>query len=175
MKNWKLRTAEIAKELNDELTDGFADAFVEFATGAKSAGDAFSDFARNTLKWIVQILAKQAAMNISSGVSGFIGQMFAPKAHEGGIAGKGKLVYQSVPRYHTGGIAGNEVPAVLKKGEGVFTPEQMEAHQNLLMSKMGEVEQSQKPKPQFSRQGQVSLNAPDPKDGQEMTLVTHDK
>lgn len=56
--------------------------------------------------------------------------------HRGGIAGLGSNVMRSVPtevfatapRFHTGGIIGHdEVPAVLRKGEGVFTPEQMAA------------------------------------------------
>lgn len=58
--------------------------------------------------------------------------------HTGGIAGQGgsalKLrdtsIFQSARRMHGGGIAGlahDEEPAVLRKGEGVFTPEQMRA------------------------------------------------
>jgi lambda family phage tail tape measure protein len=56
--------------------------------------------------------------------------------HTGGIVGVGQPTFRRlVPmslfdhatRYHTGGIAGDEVPAILKRGEGVFTKEQMEA------------------------------------------------
>jgi hypothetical protein len=36
-------------------------------------------------------------------------------------------VFHRAPRYHSGGIAGDEVPAVLQAGEGVFTPAQMAA------------------------------------------------
>ncbi len=58
--------------------------------------------------------------------------------HSGGIAG-GRATFErpmpsalwdGAPRYHGGGVAGllpGEVPAVLKRGEGVFTPEQMAA------------------------------------------------
>jgi TP901 family phage tail tape measure protein len=35
--------------------------------------------------------------------------------------------FNNALRYHTGGIAGNEVPTVLTRGEGVFTPGQMQA------------------------------------------------
>lgn len=56
--------------------------------------------------------------------------------HTGGIIGSGEQTFtRSVPtslfdkatKYHTGGIAGYEVPAILKKGEGVFTEGQMAA------------------------------------------------
>jgi hypothetical protein len=48
--------------------------------------------------------------------------------HEGGIAGYPRSVRHGVdprvfigaPRYHNGGIAGDEVPAILKRGEPVF-------------------------------------------------------
>lgn len=58
--------------------------------------------------------------------------------HSGGIAG-GRATFErpmpaalwdGAPRYHGGGVAGllpGEVPAVLQRGEGVFTPEQMAA------------------------------------------------
>jgi len=53
--------------------------------------------------------------------------------HSGGIAGLEPTAWRTLPtaafsgapKYHTGGIVGDEVPAVLKRGEGVFTPEQM--------------------------------------------------
>jgi len=54
--------------------------------------------------------------------------------HTGGIVGAGGVsrlvdarLFASAPRYHSGGLAGDEVPAILKRGEGVFTPEQMAA------------------------------------------------
>lgn len=54
--------------------------------------------------------------------------------HGGGIAGRGRAfrtlptaLFTNAPRFHSGGLAGNEIPAVLRRGEGVFTPEQMAA------------------------------------------------
>ncbi len=56
--------------------------------------------------------------------------------HTGGIAGLGEgsgqylrslAMFAGAPKYHGGGLAGDEVPAVLKRGEGVFTPGQMKA------------------------------------------------
>jgi hypothetical protein len=37
--------------------------------------------------------------------------------------------YAGFPKFHTGGLASNETPAILQKGEGVFTKEQMAAMQ----------------------------------------------
>ncbi len=53
--------------------------------------------------------------------------------HTGGIVGRDasglSLVHPSVfngaPRFHTSGLVGDEVPIIAKKGEGVFTPDQM--------------------------------------------------
>jgi hypothetical protein len=36
-------------------------------------------------------------------------------------------VFDGAPRLHGGGIAGDEVPAILRRGEGVFTEGQMRA------------------------------------------------
>ncbi|OUJ14704.1 tape measure protein [Acetobacter sp. DsW_063] len=79
------------------------------AFGAAQAGD-LSDFS-----------------GVGSLVSGF---------HTGGIVGMGEQTFTRVvpsglfdkaTRYHTGGIAGNEIPAILQRGEGVFTRGQMAA------------------------------------------------
>lgn len=48
----------------------------------------------------------------------------AIRAHSGGIVGEGALRW---PRFHRGGLASDEVPAILQRGEGVFTRPQMAA------------------------------------------------
>ncbi|WP_062120540.1 tape measure protein [Aureimonas sp. AU40] len=62
-------------------------------------------------------------------------------AHTGGIIGSSNLarsfvsssLFATAPKFHTGGVIGgrsltsDEVPIIAKKGEGVFTPEQMKA------------------------------------------------
>ncbi len=59
-----------------------------------------------------------------------------PVAHTGGVIGAEQLasryvpqtVFEDAPRYHRGGrIGANEVPAILQRGEGVFTQGQMAA------------------------------------------------
>jgi hypothetical protein len=54
--------------------------------------------------------------------------------HGGGIAGEARharllpaALFAGAPRLHRGGLVWGEVPAVLRRGEGVFTPEQMRA------------------------------------------------
>ncbi|MDD4926933.1 MAG: phage tail tape measure C-terminal domain-containing protein [Methylotenera sp.] len=69
--------------------------------------------------------------SLSSGGSSF--GLSLPANHEGGIAGLeatfAKLVnpalFAHAPRFHTGGITGDEVPIIARRGEGIFTPEQM--------------------------------------------------
>lgn len=70
-----------------------------------------------------------------------IGGWIAAKAHTGGIIGASNLsqhlvspeMFANATKYHDGGITGlksDEVPAILQKGEGVFTKEQMKAMGN---------------------------------------------
>lgn len=86
--------------------------------------------------------AAQSAANSDSIMGNYtVGQitqesLSVPGHHLGGIVGVGEQTFtRTVPaslfanaaKYHTGGISGDEVPAILKKGEGVFTEGQMEA------------------------------------------------
>lgn len=53
-----------------------------------------------------------------------------PKFHTGGIVGDAPMMsspYAGFPKFHTGGLTSKETPAILEKGEGVFTEEQMRA------------------------------------------------
>lgn len=66
---------------------------------------------------------------ILSGVASFFSAFF----HTGGIVGEtgrpGRMVsaglFAGAPRFHTGGLVAGEVPIIARKGEAVFTPEQM--------------------------------------------------
>jgi hypothetical protein len=66
---------------------------------------------------------------ILSGVVSFFSAFF----HTGGIVGEagrtGRMVpaglFAGAPRFHTGGLVAGEVPIIARKGEAVFTPEQM--------------------------------------------------
>lgn len=105
----------------------------------KSAGDAFRQFAADTLKWLAQLImrfiilkAVQGAMGGGGGFGGFVSNMLgAGTNHTGGLAGAGGNTRQldagwfaNAARYHSGGIAGlrpNEVPTILERGEEVIT------------------------------------------------------
>ena len=76
--------------------------------------------------------AGAATSTAGSGISSFFSSLF----HGGGIAGRSSgagmrmvdpSVFYGAQRLHNGGLAGDEVPTVLKAGEGVFTPGQMAA------------------------------------------------
>jgi tape measure domain-containing protein len=78
---------------------------------------------------------KKAASTVASGGK----KAMFPTAHTGGVIGSGSLIpkmahsaiFSGAPKFHTGGIVDglmpSEVPIIAKKGEGVFTPEQMSA------------------------------------------------
>jgi len=89
--------------------------------------------ARDLAYAIVKAMLLRAIMGLFGGgggslfgvpMTGIFGQL-----HTGGIVGKegAKRFISLLPRYHSGGLAGDEQLAVLREGEGVFTPEQMKA------------------------------------------------
>lgn len=142
---------EISSAIENELTQGLTD----IATGAKTAGEAFSDMGLAIVKAIEQMVIKlliveplMRALQESIGGSGLLGSLFggggltsglgslAAIHHTGGIVGEGGMPSRNVsstyfndntPRFHTGGIAGDEVPIIAKRGEGIFTAAQMAA------------------------------------------------
>lgn len=73
-------------------------------------------------------VAGQFAADGSLGVVGSAGSYVVPTFHDGGIAGTTPATryvhpayFENAPRYHGGGLAGDEVPAILRRGEPVFT------------------------------------------------------
>ena len=112
---------------------GMEDALVEFVrTGKvdfKSLADSIiADLARIAIQ---QSITGPLAAALFGG--GGLETLFGV-GHAGGIAGslgRRRAVHPAVfafaPRFHAGGIAGDEVPIIARRGEGVFTPEQMAA------------------------------------------------
>lgn len=116
-----------------------ADTFADFVVDGKGS---FSDLINSMLKDIVRLQAKQVLDPITKGASGFLtdilGGLFKTTAavqHGGGIVGAEQAgfrdlspaIFAGAPRLHGGGVAGDEMPAILQKGEGVFTRGQMAA------------------------------------------------
>lgn len=124
--------ANFAGNAIENLSDGLGNALADIATGAKSAGDAFKDMARNFLASLAQMAAQALAKKAILAMFGGPGGLFAGVLHTGGIAGMSggtvrnvpAFAFANAPRYHSGGIAGlkpGEVPAVLQQGEEVLT------------------------------------------------------
>ena len=147
------RYADDALDATDEIEratrrafGGMEDAIVEFTrTGRLS----FRGLVDSILADLVRISVRQsitgplaAALGSAfggGGGGGLGGGSFAGSqglAHTGAVIGQlggvrrhgvDPAMFAGAPRLHAGGIAGGEVPAILRRGEGVFTPEQMRA------------------------------------------------
>lgn len=104
----------------------------------KKLGDAAKKLAED----LVAIQIQRNFMDpLLKGATNFIGTSLgfggttAIQEHSGGIAGLEGTprygvhpsVFRGARRFHGGGIAGDEVPIIARRGEGVFTPEQMRA------------------------------------------------
>jgi lambda family phage tail tape measure protein len=106
---------------------GMEDALVDFVTTGKLS---FREFAQSIIADIIRIQARQA-------IAGVMGSIFPSAAATSAASSSATAsAWSSLvggglglrpPRYHTGGIAGDEVPAILQRGEGVFTASQMKA------------------------------------------------
>lgn len=112
---------ELGGDLVEQLSTGFADAWGDFVSGAKSAQEAMADFARDTLRWLAQIFAKKMMMEALSWMG----------LHGGGMYGEQSFTRRMrrpafVPKLHDG-LMPNEFAAILTKDEAVFTPKQMKA------------------------------------------------
>lgn len=115
-------------DLVDRSMNRATDALLAFvSTGKASIGD----FVRAVLLDLARIqLQRSIIQPLFSAIGGF----FPAIGHAGMIAGAGTAVRRyhgggivGAERYHRGGIAADEVPAILQRGEGVFTPDQMRA------------------------------------------------
>ena len=115
---WKISVLEaktvidpVASALNTDIQDAFASMFQTIGSGAKSAKNAFADFARSVLASIQRILAQRFAEHIfgaTGGAGGGIGGFFS-----------GLLKFASGgPVRGTG--TGDTVPAMLTPGEYVI-------------------------------------------------------
>jgi hypothetical protein len=95
----ELQIEKIGASMDDAFAGGMVDAFEGFLTGAKSAKEAFSEFATSFTTDILKMIAKQAILNAlqsSSGGSGYGGLITGVL---GAIAGKadGGNVYKGTP------------------------------------------------------------------------------
>lgn len=122
--------ASLAENAVKNAFSGMEDALANFVTSGKIN---FSDFADAVISDLSRIAIRQAITQpLMEGIGGFFGFSMA---HGDGIIGTDKLaaksasplVFANAPRFHSGGIVGDEVPIIAKRGEGIFTREQMKA------------------------------------------------
>ena len=122
--------ASLAESAVKNTFNNMENALVKFVTEGKVS---FSDFANSIVSDLARIAIRQSVTQpLFNGLSSYFG--FAT-AHIGGIVGSDTLrttyaspaVFGNAPRFHSGGIVGDEVPIIAKRGEGVFTKEQMKA------------------------------------------------
>jgi hypothetical protein len=106
----------IAASLQTSVKQGFEDMFVSMAQGAKTAKDAFMDFARSVLAAIQRILAQRLAEQLFAGMSAGSGGGFASFAKWLGFADGG---YVTGP----GTSTSDSIPARLSAGEYVIRAE----------------------------------------------------
>ena len=133
-----------AEDATRTAVRGAEDAIVGFVSRGRVD---IGDFARYVTETLARVFVRQTfglplaslaadlfAPPGTGGANGLPG--YADIAHAGGIAGAlggmrrhgvPDAAWWGAPRLHRGGLAADEVPAILRRGEGVFTPAQMAA------------------------------------------------
>lgn len=125
---------------SQDIAGGIGDAFVEaFSAGSDAVADFvktgkidFSSLITNFIADLARLAAQKYIFgplaNMLGGALGGLGGAFANILHEGGIAGSGggrravnPAIFAGAPRFHSGGLAGDEVPAILQRGERVLS------------------------------------------------------
>jgi hypothetical protein len=115
-KLWVDSTTATATAMRDSMADGF---FKVIQGDFEGLQDVVASFGETLVKILMQALATKAIMSI--GLGGLLGY---PTVHSGGyIMGSGS--FSGVKRFHSGGMANDEIPAILKKREGVVNEQGM--------------------------------------------------
>lgn len=154
MKEWgdlQGQLAQASTRWMDSLAGGLTDLIMGTGDLRSVIQGILKDIINMGIKYIMSQLmggggskGAKGAKGAMSGKGASAGKMGGGKkmfgmAHRGGIIGSSNLLgraaspvsFIGAPKFHTGGIVGkgllpSEVPIIAKKGEGVFTPEQME-------------------------------------------------
>lgn len=109
---------EKAKNISNQMASAFTNAFMSFLDGTKSAGEAFADFAKSIIMYIIQMIVQAA---ILKAIAPWINNMFGLNGGGAVAMADGGVVYAA-----TGGrISGagtsrsDSIPAMLSNGEYV--------------------------------------------------------
>ncbi len=128
------RIGEVGAQTANTLEDGFSEAFTSMITGTQSVSEAFKNMGNSIISDLVRIMVQQmvvrSVMQAFGGFGGMTDQQGLQNirnsyvSHSGGVVGE----YGSQERrLHSGGVVGDEARVVARKGEVIFTPEQMGA------------------------------------------------
>lgn len=144
LQDYAAAATNAAKNTEDFFTNAFRgmeDALVDFVATGKAS---FSDLVNSILRDLLRLMIRQ---NITGPLAASLSGVFAGGAgyggagaytteynwHKGGIVGEfaqsnrvPASYFAYAPRLHRG-LQPEEFPAILRRGEGVFTPEQMKA------------------------------------------------
>ena len=148
----KTTSRSMSKSFSDIFFDASKGQLKDFSTYFGSIMDAmlrkFTDRTADMLMEWLFTLDRMKVAKMASGLANFIGNAFGSGStpgsggslifggvtHDGGIVGADRVptrmmpatAWAGAPRLHQG-FASDEFPAILQKGEGVFTPAQMKA------------------------------------------------
>ena len=140
--DWEKLSDNFWGQMADTVSDA-TDELINFCeTGKMNFQNLIDDMLRGLAKLMAKALIARTALAFMTGGAsgaaepgmGFLSGLF----HTGGVVGKEvpstRMVspedFAGATKYHSGGITGlksDEIPAILQKGEGVFTKEQMAA------------------------------------------------
>lgn len=135
-----LEQQEAVRESLTSLAELGVDAFERLAMGGEKFSDVMADVAKSIASAAIQaaIFGKGPLAGLfgTGGGGGLLGSLFGNGIgtgltslyHGGGTVGSGSrmtrrvspAVFSGAPRMHNGGLAGDEVPAILQKGERVL-------------------------------------------------------
>jgi hypothetical protein len=65
---------DIGEQLPEQISSNLTDSLFDIADGANSAKEAFKDFAKNTLRWLAELIGKQELYNAAVNASGLVKQ-----------------------------------------------------------------------------------------------------
>lgn len=120
----------LQNQITSNISTGMANAFLDIADGAKSAEQAFADFARSTIRYLTQMILQAQIFNMLNSFSGFqaatggaanAAQMRSPGFADGGfVTGPGTSRSDSIMARLSNGEFVNDAKTVKTFGVGFF-------------------------------------------------------
>jgi len=146
LKKWEIDAGNFRLQIDTasvSTLNQMTTSIVDFTTGTKTATQAFQDFGKSVIKILEEMIVKMLlARALSAALGAFGGGGAAPGYnpnstsglyHGGGMMDEPSGVrsvhpaaFMNAPRFHSG-IGPDEMPAIIRRDEGVFTPGQMRA------------------------------------------------